>query len=283
MGFIQSANVRNNFAHATYQWFPTHKFYQSWGFESSENFAFDHQGDRVFRYFSFDPFLLLPRNIVIAPIVGENSDTLSPLNYPALTQFHNFTENFVGFVLRGAPLSQFNFNLQTFRSGNVNYNPVTGQAPFLLNQETVSLLFTVQPVRQLTIDNTYLLDRDHAVSNGALVYESQTMRSKVNYQFTRSISARVIAEYDSTLANPLETSLLRTREFASQALLTWLPYPGTAVYIGYSDDLQNLDRSLCNRLPNGSCDPNNTTPPRAGPLFNDGRQVFIKASYLLRF
>ncbi|MFZ1941126.1 MAG: DUF5916 domain-containing protein [Terracidiphilus sp.] len=283
LGFIQSANVRNNFAHATYQWFPTHKFYQSWGFESSENFAFDHQGDRVFRYFSFDPFLLLPRNIVIAPIVGENSDTLSPLNYPALTQFHNFTENFVGFVLRGAPLSQFNFNLQTFRSGNVNYNPVTGQAPFLLNQETVSLLFTVQPVRQLTIDNTYLLDRDHAVSNGALVYESQTMRSKVNYQFTRSISARVIAEYDSTLANPLETSLLRTREFASQALLTWLPYPGTAVYIGYSDDLQNLDRSLCNRLPNGSCDPNNTTPPRAGPLFNDGRQVFIKASYLLRF
>ena len=70
---------------------------------------------------------------------------------------------------------------------------------------------------------------------------------------------------------------------ATQALLTWLPHPGTAVYIGYSDDLQNLDRSLCNRLPGGACDPNNTTPPRAGPLLNDGRQVFIKASYLFRF
>ena len=91
------------------------------------------------------------------------------------------------------------------------------------------------------------------------------MRTMVNYQFTRSISARVIAEYDSTLANPVETSLLRTKQFASQALLTWLPHPGTAVYIGYSDDLQNLDRSLCNRLSAGSCDPNNTTPPRAGP------------------
>ena len=78
----------------------------------------------------------------------------------------------------------------------------------------MSLLFTVQPIRQLTIDNTYLLDRDHAVPGGALVYEAQTMRSKVNYQFTRSISARVIVEYDSTLANPAQTSLLRTRQVA---------------------------------------------------------------------
>ena len=154
--------------------------------------------------------------------------------------------------MRGAPWSQFNFNLTALRSGNVNYNPAAGQIPSLLNQETVQLLFTVQPVRQLTADNTYLLDRDHAVANGAFVYEAQTMRSVVNYQFTRSISARLVAEYDSTLANPAETSLLRSKEFASQALLTWLPHPGTAVYIGYSNDLQNLDRSLCNRLPGGA-------------------------------
>ncbi len=173
--------------------------------------------------------------------------------------------------------------MQAYRSGNVNYNPVSGHAPSLLNQETVSLLFTLQPVHPLTIDNTYLLDRDHAVSSGAFVYESQTMRSKVNYQFTRSLSARVIVEYDSTLANPAETSLLRTRQVATQALLTWLPHPGTAVYLGYSNDLQNLNRTLCNRLAGGSCDSNDTTPPRAGPLLNDGRQIFVKASYLFRF
>jgi len=109
------------------------------------------------------------------------------------------------------------------------------------------------------------------------------MRSKVNFQFTRSLSARVVVEYDSTLANPAETSLLHTKQFASQALITWLPHPGTAIYVGYSDDLQNLDRGLCNRLLTGACDPNNTTPPRAAPMLNDGRQIFVKASYLLRF
>jgi hypothetical protein len=105
----------------------------------------------------------------------------------------------------------------------------------------------------------------------------------VNYQFTRAISARVIVEYDSTLANPLQTSLERTKQVGTQALLTWLPHPGTAVYIGYNDDLQNLDRTLCKRLQNGACDPNNTIVPRSSSYLNDGRQVFIKASYLFRF
>lgn len=283
LGFIQSSNIRSNRLHTTYQWYPQHRLIQSYGIETEQKFAFDHQGNRVYRYLTIDPFFLLPRKIVIAPLIGENSDTLSPLDYDGLTDFRNYTENFAGLVARGAPSSQFSFNLETYRGGNVNYNPVAGQTPSLLNQDSVSLLFTVQPIRALTIDNTYLLDRNHAVSNGAFVYEAQTMRSKVNFQFTRSLSARLIAEYDSTLVNPAQTSLLRTRQFASQALLTWLPHPGTAIYVGYSDDLQNLDRRLCNRLQNGPCDPNNTDPPRAGPMLNDGRQIFIKASYLFRF
>lgn len=283
LGFLQSSNIRSDHLHSNYQWFPKKSVVQSWGLEENFNLAFDHQGDRVYHYTTVDPFWLLPRNFVLAPLVGQNSDTVSPANYPTLSAFKNFTENFGGMVMRGAPWSQLNLALVTTRGGNVNYNPIAGQAPFLMNQELVTLLFTVQPVNQLTIDNTYLLDRDHAAAGGAFVYESQTMRTKVNYQFTRSISARVIAEYDSTLANPVNTSLLRTREVATQALFTWLPHPGTAVYVGYSNDLQNLDRSLCNRLPNGSCDPNNTTFPRAGPLLNDGRQIFVKASYLFRF
>ncbi len=283
VGFLQSSNIRSEHLHSTYQWYPKHSVIQSWGLETNQNIAFDHQGDRVYHYSTFDPFWLLPRNFVFAPIGGQNSDTVSPASYSALSGFKNFTENFGGLVLRGAPWSQLNLNMTAIRSGNVNYNPLAGKTPFLLSQDVVNLLFTVQPVNQLTIDNTYLLDRDHAAAGGAFVYETQTMRTKVNYQFTRSISARVIVEYDSTLANPANTSLPRTKQVATQALLTWLPHPGTAVYVGYSNDLQNLGRSLCNRLPNGTCDPNNTAFPRAGPLLNDGRQIFIKASYLFRF
>jgi hypothetical protein len=292
VGFIPTTNIRNGMTHMSYKWFPKHNVIQNYGLETSQNVAYDHQGDRVFHYSSFDIFLSLPRNTVIAPIGGQNSDTLGPQNGTLLTHNVNFTENFGGITARSAPSPQFNFNITAMRSGNVNYNPVTCTAtppiapnclPSLMNQENAQVLFTLQPGRQLTVDNTYLLDRDHEVAGGALVYESQVFRTKINYQFTQAMSARAIVEYDSTLANPAETSLLRTKEVGTEALLTWLPHPGTAIYIGYNNDLQNLDRSLCNRLPGGACDPNNTTAPRAPQFLNDGRQIFIKASYLFRF
>lgn len=283
LGFIQTNNIRSDHTHATYQFFPKHKTIQSWGLETNQNIAFDHAGNRVYHYTTVDPFMLLPGNTVLAPIGGQNSDTLGPQNGVALTQNENFTENYGGIVYRGAPRPQFNFNLVAIRGGNVNYNPLAGQPPFLLNQQDVQFLFTLQPLRQLTDDNTYLLDRDFAAHGGQFVYESQTFRTKLNYQFTRAISARVIVEYDSTLANPAQTSIALTKQIGTQALLTWLPHPGTAVYIGYNNDLQNLDRTLCNRLQNGACDPNNTTIPRASNYLNDGKQIFVKASYLFRF
>ena len=283
VGFYQTADIRSDHLHATYQWYPKKSVIQSFGLETNQNIAFNHQGQRVYHYTTFDPFWLLPRNIVLAPLFGQNSDTVGPQNGYLLNQSKNFTENFGGFVARGAPFTQMNFNLQALRSGNVNYNPVAGGVPSLMNEETVQALVSVLPIRQVTIDNTYLLDRDHSVADGQLVYETQTFRTKINYQFTRAFSARVITEYDSTLANPAETSLLRTKDVQTQALLTWLPHPGTAIYVGYNNDIQNLDRSLCNRVLGGGCDPNNTTPPRSANYLNDGRQFFVKASYLLRF
>jgi hypothetical protein len=282
VGFIQTSNIRSNQTHSTYRWFPVHSFIQSVGLEMNQQVAFDHQSNRIYHYSSFDPFLLLPGKLVIAPIVGQNSDTLGPQNGYPLAQNRNFTENFGAIVFRGAPVPQLNFNLQAQRGGNVNYNPVAGGIPSLMNQINVQALFSVQPLRQLTMDNTYLLDRDRSIANGALVYDSQTFRSKINYQFTRSLSARVIVEYDSTLANPAETSLRRTKQVGTEALLTWLPHPGTAIYIGYNDDLQNLDRALCDRRLNGTCDAS-VSVPRAPHYLNDGRQIFLKASYLFRF
>jgi Domain of unknown function (DUF5916) len=282
VGFIQTTNIREDQTHSTYQWYPKHSVVQSFGLETNQNFAWDHQGNRVYHYSTFDPFWLLPRNIVVAPLVGQNSDTVGPQDGYPLTNSVNFTENFVGLVTRGQPFAQFNYNLTTLRSGNVNYNPPKGAAPFLLNQDYVQFLFTVAPIRQLTADQTYLLDRDHDAHNGAFVYESQTLRTKINFQFTRALSARVIVEYDSTLVNPAETSLSRTKQVQTQALFTWLPHPGTAIYVGWNEDLQNYDHTLCTKM-GGMCDPTQPILPRAPGYLNDGRQFFIKASYLLRF
>lgn len=283
VGFIQTANIRTNQTHTNYQWYPKHGILQSIGVENSNNLAFDHQGNRVYHYTNGDPFFTFARKIVIAPLIGENSDTLTPAQYPLLTGNRNLTENYGGIVFKGAPFSQLNFNIVFTHGGNPNYNPPSGSRPFLLHEDFLQALVTFNPVRSLTVDNTYLLDRNHSAVSGASVFENQTLRTKINYQFTRALSARAIVQYNSILVNPAETSLLRTKQVSTETLFTWLPHPGTAIYLGYNNDLQNLDRSLCSRLVSGSCDPSKNMAPRSSQYLNDGRQFFLKASYLLRF
>ncbi|WP_162601914.1 carbohydrate binding family 9 domain-containing protein [Occallatibacter savannae] len=284
-GFIQTANIRSDHLHGDYQWFPKKSVIQSFGLELSQEIAFDHQQNRVYRYTTFDPFWLLPRNIILAPVIGENSDTVGPQNGYALAANRNFTENLGGFVARGQPWSLLSFSINVLRGGNVNYYPIAGSVPFLMHQQTSQARVGINPLRQLTMDNTWLFDRDKSVSDGQLVYETQVFRTKLNYQFTRAWSARVIAEYDTTLANPLETSLERTKRIQAQALLTWLPHPGTVIYVGWNNDLQNYKHTFCTLQHSGTpqCDPNLPILPRGPGYLNDGRQFFIKGSYLFRF
>ena len=281
VGFIQTTDFYNNQTQSSYQLFPKHSIVQSYGLQENNQIAYDHDGTRVYHYTTVDPFVLLPRNIVLAPLFGQNSDTVGPQDGYPMSHIENFTENLGGFVARGQPWAQVSFNLRLMRSGNVNYYPPAGAIPFLMNQQTVQALISFNPLRQLTDDNTYLLDRDHSVKDGQPVYESQTFRTKLNYQFTRAISARVIVEYDTTLANPVETSLARTKEVQTQALLTWLPHPGTVLYFGWNSDLQNYNHTLCARQ-GGICDPTQPILPRDANYLADGRQIFVKFSYLFR-
>ncbi len=283
VGFIQTTDVRSNSTNASYQWFPSKGPLQNYGIAANNKIAFDHQGNRVYHYTNVAPYINLARTTTVKPVFGQNSDTLLPKEYPLLTNSRNLTENYGGIILISAPLPQLNVNIVYTHGGNPNYNPAVNASPSLLHEDYLQALLTIQPLRSLTIDNTYLLDRDRPAAGGMLAFENQTLRTKINYQFTRALSARVITEYDSLLVNPAETSLVRTKQIGTQALLTWLPHPGTAVYLGYNNDLQNLDRRLCVRGAEGTCDPDAPALPRSKGYLNDGRQIFLKVSYLLRF
>ena len=169
-GFITTTNIRQGNEHANYFFFRKGGTVQTFGLENGINWAWDHQGNRVFRDFQFDPFIQLARNTTFAPILSINSDTVGPQNGYGLQRSRNFAENQLGVVLRSAPYRQLNFNLQAFHGGYVNYNPAAGASPASLRQESVQALVTVQPVQSLTMDNTYLLDREHDTKTGADVY-----------------------------------------------------------------------------------------------------------------
>jgi hypothetical protein len=66
--------------------------------------------------------------------------------------------------------------------------------------------------------------------------------------------------------------------------MTYLIHPGTAVYVGYNSNLENLIPGLCVPAPGSlvGCDPDGNGLVRSNRLINDGRIFFVKVSYLFR-
>jgi len=149
---------------------------------------------------------------------------------------------------------------------------------------------TFRPVKPLKIENTYLFERlrtteseylfalSQAPGIGKGIFNDHIFRSKWNWQFTPQLSLRLILQYNSLLANTPGntvypyTYLPTQRQFNTDFLITYLVHPGTAVYVGYNSDLQNL------RVVPGTGVSNT-----AKGYINDSRQFFVKVSYLFRF
>jgi hypothetical protein len=131
-------------------------------------------------------------------------------------------------------------------------------------------------VSALRIDNTYLFSRLRDKDSSAAIFNNHIIRTKWNWQFNRELSVRMILQYTATLANSAFTSLPTTKQFNGDFLITYLIHPGTAIYVGYNSDLQNLDPAL---LPS----PSGGLQRTRDRLINDGRLFFVKVSYLFRF
>jgi hypothetical protein len=172
--------------------------------------------------------------------------------------------------------------------------PTPYNLPFLARQDTAAASLTFRPMKPLKIENTYLFERLRATNStylfeqtlfpgsGRGIFNDHILRSKWNWQFTPQLSARVILQYNGLLAGtpisggPLVESpytyLPTAKEFNADFLLTYLVHPGTAIYLGYNSDLQNLN-----------VEPNVGVFQTPRGFVNDSRQFFVKASYLFRF
>ncbi len=167
------------------------------------------------------------------------------------------------------------FRLEFDGGTDINFSPATGLLPFLGRSTAVRFVNTLRPTRGLRIDNTYIFDRLTERDTGASIFNNHIARTKVNYQFTPRLSLRTILQYQATLANPALTSLVTTRRFTGEVLLTYLVHPGTVLYVGYNDILDNPDpRLFLTGAP--------PLPPRTRFL-ETGREFFVKFSYLFRF
>ncbi len=194
---------------------------------------------------------------------------------------HEFSKHVASLSTAGEPLSWFNYSASYSRGNAINFAPAAGLAPFLGDEETFLLLLGVKPTPRFSLEETYIyvdLSLRGALppvaASGRTVFVNNLLRSKANYQFSRSLSLRVILDYQRLSPNASLVQLADTRRWVGDVLFTYLPNPGTAIFVGYADNQENLA----------------IVPAAASPFARDpgarlttGRQVFVKVSYLFRF
>jgi Domain of unknown function (DUF5916)/Carbohydrate family 9 binding domain-like len=228
---------------------------------------------------------------------------------PALPGVQDYHEHLSGGQFQTAYLKWATVGASYNWGDGVNFTalPTTAPAtpqpynfPFLARQDNGTAFLTVRPIAPLKIENTYLYERLRTTEStylqvarqtpgtGRGIFSDHIIRSKWNWQFTPQLSLRVILQYNALLAGtPVAgtpyvtlspyTDLLTAREFNADLLVTYLVHPGTAIYVGYNSDMQNL-----NVAQRTATEPGYVTNSAKGYL-NDSRQFFVKVSYMFRF
>jgi len=248
----------------------------------------DHNGLRI-EYFTnanYKWFFSNRNNLGIYANYGH--ERLRPADYSQLTSNIDVPHDQFGFFFNSQYFNWLTLAMEANIGRDTNYDPVQcgstiGDCPItpLLpgpgKSRFAQVSATFRPNRGLTVENTFFYYSLRDVNTNLNFINNYIARSKWNYQFTRAFSLRLIGEYNGNIANSAFTSLQNAKSFNADVLFTYMVHPGTAIYVGYNSDLANIYRPLT------SSPTDYTELVRSNRYLNDGRQLFVKVSYLLRF
>ena len=272
LGFIPRVDIRQTDQHLGYSWQPQASRLLSFGPTVSGGVTWNHQ-EEMQDWYALGDFTM---------------DFAGPAGF-GVSRFEAY-ELFLGTGFRYATTGASVYSSQwtwlsitgSFALGTgINYSPPEDLPPFLGNEVAASAGFTLRPGPRLRLDQTFVLSRlatragslPPGVTESGVIFSNQLWRTKVNYQFTKALSIRLILDYNDTSTNP---ALIADRPFArvrGDALLTYLANPGTALYVGYTDRYDNV-------VVEETMPP--TLRPTASPRTSTVRQFFVKLSYLFR-
>ncbi|PYX05543.1 MAG: hypothetical protein DMG88_21120 [Acidobacteria bacterium] len=274
-GFVNRTDIVQENVNASYFWRPERKTFISWGPTIQQANIWDHTGAVLEHYvWSGVRFDFTRSTWFNVHPFGYDDAHLRPQDYKGLTRVSAYRTSFWGIDGGTSWFKEVDLNWFFDSGGGINFNPSVGRIPLLAHEDQVNFTLSVHAGGRLRIDNSYLLEHLREREAHLTDVTNHIIRSKWNYQFTKELSARVILQYNSVLSNPLLSSLSPTKGFNADFLISYLVHPGTAIYIGYNSDLQNLDRRLI-PTPTGLL----TT---RDDFVNDSRQFFVKISYLFR-
>jgi len=296
-GFVNRTDIRYSYQEADYRFRPKKGWIVDWGPTLMNRYVFDHTGLRLDT--DYTPYLAIQgrgQTFIFLFPYEELRERLRPRDFAALgvtaTENQDYHERSRGASIQTSYFPKVTLGASYRWGDGVNFVPSSTLLPqsMLGRSDTGTATLSLRPVRPLKIENTYLFERLRTIPTGSGIFNNHILRSKWNWQFSPQLSVRVILQYNSVLANtPCDsalpscvaataassTYLPTSKQFNADFLITYLVHPGTAIYVGYNSDLQNLNRNL-------DVDPTYGLHSSKG-YSNDSRQFFVKVSYLFRF
>jgi hypothetical protein len=307
-GFINRVDIRETTQEADYRFRPKKGWVVDWGPSLITRLDFDHTGLRLDT--DYNPYLVVQGRGQTIFYIRPYEETRERLRtqdlcfygYCPLTPLSNqdYHERTSGASFQTGYFKKATFLASYAWGDGVNFvalpsaTPNPYGHPFVAREDNAQASLTFRPMKPLKIENTYLFERLRSTNSayyfiqgespgaGRGIFNDHIFRTKMNWQFTPQLSARVILQYNALLAGTpgvgsAYTYLPTSKQFNADFLITYLVHPGTAIYLGYNSDLQNLDV-----VPMTPATAGYVTNTARGYL-NDSRQFFVKVSYLFRF
>jgi len=313
-GFVNRVDIRETQQNVRYRFRPKHGWILSWGPSLNLRYDFDHTGLRLDT--DYAPYLAIQgrgQTFIYLRPYEESRERLRPQDFcfygyslycaPTTLGNEDYHQHTSGATVQTGYLKKATIAASYYWGDGVNFVALAGvppaaptvyNQPFLAREDMAGVSLTLRPIKPLKIENSYLFERlrtnnptylfeqTQLPGIGRGIFNDHILRSKWNWQFTPKLSVRLILQYNALLAgtpgigSPY-TYLPTQKEFNTDFLITYLVHPGTAIYVGYNSDLQNLDV-----VPQTPTSPGYVTNTARGYI-NDSRQFFVKVSYLFRF
>ncbi len=257
---------------AGYTFWPENSRVNSWGPTLHLTHLDDQQGTRLFSQVRPDLQWTWDGDTELLIRLDSRRERLRPQDFPILVTNRDYDPETWSIDFASQTFARIGFRVALVSGTVINVVPALGMEPELADTRSAQLELLWRPLDRLRVDTTYLYTQLDDRGGAGKIFSNEILRSRWNYQFTKELSLRFIAQHEKTDAGVL-TSLETEENLNFDLLFRYVINPWSALYVGLNSNASNFD--LIDT-------PTGTELIRTGDLRRDGEQFFIKFSYLLQ-
>ena len=208
--------------------------------------------------------------------VGSSSikERLRPQDFAGLTATRDYSQRRYFADFSTDTLQKWGFGGGIDMGTVINFVPPLGVEPELADRLFIEGSLLWRPMDRLRVDTTLLSTELEDRDGRGTIFTNRIVRTRWNYQFTKEMSLRVILQHEDTKPNPALSRLTRDENLNLDVLFRYVLNPWSALYVGFNNNESNLQLV--------ENEDGTTELVRSEELARDGRQLFVKFSYLLQ-